>query len=212
MNARQRFPSSIELLTEASHWHLLSLLLSRPVLERKTEARQLAAETDDQHLRATALEWCENAEEGSYLHLLGPGGQVPARAVAYRPFADPGWMLADIGRYHRAFGFDPLTEDPPDHVALLADFVSYLLLKEAYARENADAESADIASTARERFIDEYLVAVARRMAERLDACGATSWGAAVHLIADRIPAPQAAAPVASLDEEAFPCGGCKAS
>jgi nitrate reductase assembly molybdenum cofactor insertion protein NarJ len=211
MNAHRRL-SSVELLTEASQWHLLSRLLSRPVPERKREARELAAEIGDQRLRATALEWCENADEGNYLHLLGPGGQVPARAVAYRPFADPGWMLADIGRYHRAFGFDPLTEEPADHIALLAAFVSYLLLKEAYALENADAESADIALNARERFIDEYLVPVAPRMAERLDACGATNWSALARLIAEKLPEPQPAAVGPTLEPEVMQCDGCKAS
>lgn len=211
MNDR-RSSSSIELLREAAQWHLLSLLLSRPVPERKKEARQLAAETDDARLRGAAIEWCDNADEGGYLHLLGPGGQVPSRAVAYRPFADPGWMLADIARYHEAFGFDPLTEEPPDHIGVLADFGSYLLLKEAYARENADEDSADIARSARERFNDEYLVPVARRMAERLDACGATSWSAAVHLIAEKIPEPRPAAAGPSVEGEMFECGGCKAS
>jgi hypothetical protein len=212
MKRRRRDSSSIELLEQASQWHLLSLLLSRPTPGRKEEAAQLAGETGEQRLRAAALEWSVNAEEGSYLQLLGPGGQVPARAVAYRPFADPGWMLSDIGRYHQAFGFDPVTEDPSDHIALLADFVSYLFVKEAYAHERTDEQSAEIARSARRRFIDEQLVPVAQRLAERLDACGATSWSAAAHLIADRIPAPPPAAAIASADDEAFRCGGCKAS
>jgi TorA maturation chaperone TorD len=162
-------------------------------------------------LQEIARAWCNNATEGAYLQLLGPGGLVPARSVAYRPFADPGWVLADLARYHRAFGFHPIAEEPPDHVAVLADFVSYLFLKEAYARESGDAEAVSITGNARERFIDEHLSPAVGRIAERLDACGATDWSAAAHLLAEKVPPPFPLTGASMQEEQTLECGGCAA-
>jgi nitrate reductase assembly molybdenum cofactor insertion protein NarJ len=159
-------------------------------------------------VRQVADAWCENADEGSYLRLLGPGGLVPARAVAYRPFADPGWVLADIGRHHGAFGFRPTSDEPADHIAVLADFVAYLLLKEACARER-DEELASIVRETRARFVDEHLVPIAARMADRLEACGAVDWSAAVRVLAEKIPAPPSSAQIAAPHDDVSPCGAC---
>jgi TorA maturation chaperone TorD len=142
--------------------------------------------------------------------LLGPGGIVPARAVAYRAFADPGWVLADIARYHEAFGFHPLAEEPADHVAVLIELVSYLFLKEAYARECGDDAGADLTREARERFITEHVAPVVAPLAARLDACGATEWAAAPRLLAAQVPAPDIANAPAPGDE-GLSCGGCSA-
>jgi TorA maturation chaperone TorD len=204
---RRRRSSAAEILDEACQWRLLSLLLSRPAAERKEEVRRLAGEQTAPRLTAAANAWCDNAGEGAYLRLLGPGGLVPAREVAYRPFADPGWLLADVARSHRAFGFHPAAEEPPDHVAVLADFVSYLLLKEAYARGCEDDGMAEITREALEHFIEEHLAPVARRLAERLDGCGATDWSVAAWLLAERVPAPP---PIVEAPEEGpMRCTGC---
>jgi nitrate reductase assembly molybdenum cofactor insertion protein NarJ len=209
MKQQERTPSSAQLLDKACRWRMLSLLLSRPSRERKSEVSELAREIPDARLAEVAHAWCDNATEGAYLQLLGPGGLVPARAGAYRPFADPGWILADLARYHRAFGFHATAEEPPDHVAVLADFVSYLLLKEAYARESGALEAVAITRDAMERFIDEHLSPVAARIAERLDACGATDWSAAAYLLAEKVPAPRPSAAAPAQDDEALQCGGC---
>lgn len=212
MNRRTRESSATELLAEAAQWHLLSLLLSRPTVERKGEVSALGDEIAPPRLRQAAHAWLENAEEGAYLRLLGPGGHVAARAVAYRPFADPGWMLADIRRHHEAFGFHPAAEEPVDHIAVLADFVAYLLLKEAYARECGEDPDAAVTRGAMERFVEEYLVPMTARVAERLEACGADDWSAAARLIAEKIPAPPASPFGVEQEDEASPCGGCAVS
>jgi TorA maturation chaperone TorD len=211
MNASRR-PSSAALLADAAQWRLLALLLSRPTPDRRIEVAQLAAEIDAPRLVAAARAWCDHATEGAYLHLLGPGGLVPAREVAYRAFADPGWLLADIVRYHRAFGFPLAAEEPSDHIAALAEFVSYLLVKEVYARECEDHEAVEVTRNARERFVGEHLAPIAAPMAERLDACGATEWSAAAHLLAAKVPAPPPSATTAELNEEVLQCGGCIAT
>jgi hypothetical protein len=209
MRDSQRASSAVEFLDEAMQWRVLSLLLSRPTAGRKDDVRLLAYELGEGRLAQVARAWCDNATEGAYLHLLGPGGLVPARAVAYRPFADPGWTLADLARYHQAFGFHAATEEPSDHVAVLVDFVSYLLLKEAYARESGNLEAAATTRNAMERFIDEHLTPMAGRMAERLDACGATDWSAAAHVLAEKVPAPPASVGVSTPEDEELGCGGC---
>lgn len=208
MSISPRVSSASDLLNEASQWHLLSLLLLRPTSERKQEVRRLIGELNAPRLREIAGAWCDNADEGSYLHLLGPGGLVPAREVAYRPFSDPGWLLADIARYHDAFGFHAATEEPADHIAVLTDFVAYLLLKETFARESDD-ELATVTREAMNRFVDEHLVPVAARMADRVEACGATDWSAAMRLLADTIPAPPPAVDPPEVDEQDAPCGAC---
>jgi len=209
MNARRRIASA-DLLAEAAQWRLLALLLSRPTPDRRQAVQEVATEINDPGLAAAARAWCGHASEGAYLHVLGPGGLVPAREVAYRPFADPGWLLADISRSHRAFGFHAHAEEPPDHIAVLTDFVSYLLLKEAYARECGNADAAEVTSRARERFITEHLAPVAALVAERLDASGATEWSATAHLLAAKAPAPSPATVDARSDDaEVLRCGAC---
>jgi nitrate reductase assembly molybdenum cofactor insertion protein NarJ len=211
MTSGEGLPSAADLLREASEWHLLSLLLSRPTPERKREVRELANEAAEPRLAKAASAWCEHAREGAYLHLLGPGGLVPAREVAYLPFADPGGLLADISRFHRAFAFTPACEEPADHVAVLADFVAYLRLKEAYARERGDHEAAEVTRGASERFTAAHLAPVVLRLAERLDASGATAWSAAAHLLAERVPAPPPAVEGPLDDEAVVSCGACSA-
>jgi hypothetical protein len=211
MTAR-RSPSTADLLREASEWRTLSLLLSRPTVERRSEVRELAAEIAEPDLGNVALDWCEHASEGAYLHLLGPGGLVPAREVAYRPFADPGWLLADLNRLHAAFGFRPEREEPADHVAVLTDFAAYLRLKEAYACESGDTEAAEVTRAASERFAAEHLAPVAARMAEKLDSTGATAWSAAAHLLAARVPPPPPEVPRPLAGEDVASCGACGAA
>ncbi len=203
--------AATDLLEQACEWRLLALLLSRPTAETVQIARQLADEVSLTALAEAGRTWCDSANEGAYLALLGPGGAVSPRLVAYRGFSDPGWMLADIARYHEVFAFHPQAEEPPDHVAVLSELVSYLWLKEAYARELNDDEAAALTRAARERFIEEYLAPIAAPLAERLDACGASDWGTAAHLLAARVPPPPPQVPGIGDSDEALACGGCEA-
>lgn len=207
MNHSSGVRSAAELLGDAAQWHLLSLLLLRPTEARKDEVRELLGDAATARLAEVARAWCAHADEASYLQAFGPGGAVSPRAVAYRPFSDPGWVLAEIGRYHRAFGFVAVAEEPPDHIAVLADFVAYLFLKEVFGAEGG-GELARIARRARERFVEEHLVPVAARVADRA-ATQAEVWATAVRLLADRVPAsPNSVESRESLDED-WRCGSC---
>ncbi len=205
----KRVVIATDLLAQACEWRLLGLLLSRPTAETRQTARQLAGEVRDAALAALGREWSDCADEGAYLALLGSGGVVSPRVVAYRGFADPGWMLADIARYYEAFGFHPQTEEPPDHAASLLELVSYLWLKEAYAREIGADGAAEQTRAARDQFVLDYVAPLAAPMAERLDQCGAIAWAAAAHLLAARVPAPPPVVPGIGDHEDFVRCGGC---
>jgi TorA maturation chaperone TorD len=164
-------------------------LLARPRPGWREEVEALAREVQEPALRAAAAA-THAASEGAYLRLVGPGGAVSPREVTYRPFEDPGWVLADLKSYYEAFAFRPRAEDPIDHVAVETDFVGYLLLKEAFAYARGDAEGALVAAEARGRFLASHLAAIAEPFAERLAAARPTHLAAAARVLAERVPAP----------------------
>jgi nitrate reductase assembly molybdenum cofactor insertion protein NarJ len=197
-------------LAAAAQWRLLGLLLERPRDGWHQEVAALAAETDHRALRAAAG-GARGATESTYLAAFGPGGAVSPREVGHRPFADPGWVLADLARFYDAFGFRPRAEDPPDHVAVEAGFVGYLLLKEAYAAAREDGAAADVAAEARREFLGTHLGELAhplaRALARRRDGAPLAM---AARALAARVPRPRGvtgAGPPAPAEIEG--CAGC---
>ncbi len=69
-------------------------------------------------------------------------------------------MLAELQAFYRAFAYQPVTEEPPDHVAVQAGFVGYLKLKQAFARACAERDAADVVRWAAERFQLPRLLAI----------------------------------------------------
>jgi len=160
--------AQMSLLRQAAEWRILAALFERPNAQRQLEVESMVGEIDDEVLRQ-AVERLGAVTDAQYIDALGPGGLVSPREVAYRGREDPGRILADVSSFHEAFAFDAQSEDPPDHVARQCDFVSYLFLKEAYARARQEIEAADICSEAREHFLEEHLRTFAAPLAERLD-------------------------------------------
>jgi len=191
-------------ISAAAEWRLTALLLARPRPGWREEVEALAREVREPALCAAAAA-THAASEGVYLRLVGPGGAVSPREVTYRPFEDPGWVLADLKHYYEAFAFRPCAEDPIDHVAVETDFVGYLFLKEAFARASGDAEGARVASEARTRFITSHLAPMAGPFAERLAAAGPTHLAAAARVLAERAPRP----PRPESPEPPEGCGSC---
>lgn len=72
--------------------------------------------------------------------------------------------IADVAGFYRAFGLEPSRDMPErhDHIALELEFMSWLILKEAYAREtsrNAQAtENARVCAEAAGKFFREHVV------------------------------------------------------
>lgn len=168
MNAAIQAENAVrELLHQAALWRIAGLLFRRPSAEHSRALEILARETDDAEF-IDAARSAARTSEGLFHAWLGHGGPLQPREVSYRPVADPGRLLAEIGAYHEAFAYRSGTEDPADHVAVAADFVAYLLLKEAFAASAAREADANTTREARERFVDEHLRPMARGMSRRL--------------------------------------------
>lgn len=178
------------LITTAAEWRLISLLLQRPRPGWLEEVGALAREVRDERLCAAAAAACD-ATEGAYLRLIGPGGAVSPREVASQPFQDPGHLLAQLATTYGAFAFHPRVEDPIDHVAVEADFVGYLFLKEAFASARGDAEAAATTAAARSSFIESHLAILAATLARRLQSAGTSYLLPTAQLLAARVPACQ---------------------
>jgi len=158
-------------LLNAAAWRLASALFERPKRGWSEEIASLAGEIDDPDLRRAARE-AEGATEGLYLALLGPGGPVSPREIAYRPLEDPACVLADLTAAYEAFAYKPAAEDPIDHIAVEAGFAGYLTLKASYARALSDEEAASVTEEALAGFLREHLDPFARSLAERLAGSG----------------------------------------
>jgi hypothetical protein len=156
-----------ELLAEAAVWRLIGVLFQRPAPGWLEEIRGLAREVGDAAL-AEAAHLAGSAGEGAYLALLGPGGSVSPREVAYRPTVDPGRLLADVRGFYRAFSYAPHTEDPDDHIVNEAGFLGYLRLKEAYAVLEGEDASRSLTRRAAEDFrrthFEDFALAVAAKV------------------------------------------------
>jgi len=162
-------PRIQELLGEAAAWRLLGLLFERPREGWWQEVESLRREVRDAEISAAVEAAREEANEGLYLALLGPGGVVSPREVSYRRMNDPGQILSDIRAFYEAFAFGPETEEAPDHIAVEAGFLGYLALKEAYARARGSEEEAEIVSQAAPRFRQEHLSTLAWPLTDRVE-------------------------------------------
>jgi nitrate reductase assembly molybdenum cofactor insertion protein NarJ len=165
-------PGIRDLLAEAAAWRLLGLLLERPREGWWREAEELSRDLCDPALAAAVDAANEEATEGLYLAILGPGGIVSPREVSYHGMEDPGHILADLRAFYEAFAFNPRSEEAPDHLAVEAGFLGYLCLKEAFARTQGQDEQAAIAADAASRFRKDHLCTCAQFFAERVEETG----------------------------------------
>jgi nitrate reductase assembly molybdenum cofactor insertion protein NarJ len=165
-------PKVRQLLGEAAAWRLLGLLFERPRQDWRREVEMLSREVVDPEITAAAEAAREEAGEGLYLALLGPGGPVSLREVTYRGMEDPGRIIADISAFYEAFAFQAETEEAPDHLSVEAGFLGYLCLKEAYARARGNEEEAEVAAQAAARFREEHLPKLAWPVADGLAEAG----------------------------------------
>ena len=205
--AVSRAKSGMRDIAAAAEWRLLGLLLQRPRPGWHAQVGALGREVADKRLAAAAAA-ARDAQEGFYLAVFGPGGGVSPRAVSYRAFADPGGILSEIAGYHEAFGFRSDSEDPPDHVAVLCDFVSYLRFKEAYASACGEREAARLSAEARQYVVETHVAPIACALADVFEAAPPSYLRDTVRLLRARVPfvAPTVLGPEA--DDE-IGCGGC---
>lgn len=159
-----------ELLKEATQWRLIGLLLAAPRGDWRSQVAALGCENQDPVLKEAAILAEVEADEGLYDSTFGPGGPAPPREITYRPGSLSSEYLAELSGHYSAFAYVSPYEEPVDHVAVEADFVAYLKLKQAFAEGCRDDESAATAHEAVERLLEEHLAFIAVPLAERLAA------------------------------------------
>mgnify|MGYP001171431128 FL=1 len=206
--------STRDLLAEAAEWRLISLLFDCPSNDWLRQVEDLAGPVTDKKLKRAAKAAQKEASEGLFHSIFGPGGPAPGREVSYRGWVQPGYMLAELNSFYEAFSYKPTTNEVPDHVAVETGFIAYLRLKELFALENGDNESADVTSRAAITFVDDHISKYAQRLSKLLAASGINYLKLAGAALFDRVgpdkdKSKQIFLPV--LDEEnepAFECGG----
>lgn len=203
-----------DLLAEAAEWRLISLLFDCPSNDWLKQVADLATPVADKKLKRAAKAAQREASEGLFHSIFGPGGPAPGREVSYRGWVQPGYMLAELNSFYEAFSYKPITNEVPDHVAVETGFIAYLRLKELFALENGDNESADVTSRASITFVDDHISKYAQRLSKLLAASGINYLKLAGAALFDRVgpdreKSKQIFLPV--LDEEnepGFECGG----
>ena len=101
-------------------------------------------------------------------------GPCPAYEIEYgdEHFLGQARRLSDLGAFYRAFGVRPraAARERSDHVAMEAEFLSFLSAKEARAADAGSAEHAEVCRGAARKFLEDhfgrFLPALARRAAE----------------------------------------------
>jgi nitrate reductase assembly molybdenum cofactor insertion protein NarJ len=186
-------PKVVELLREAAAWRLIGLLFECPRLGWHAQVATLAKEIDDRTLHAAADAAQDQAAEGLYHTVFGPGGPAAPREISYRRVLQPGQFLSELETYYGAFAYAPDSLEPPDHVSVQAGFVAYLVLKQAYAASSGQTEQAALTADAVKQFLQEHLAWLAAPLAAALAASGIDYLEAAGQALADRVgPAPLA--------------------
>lgn len=184
------------LLRAAAEWRLLGLLFSCPTWEWREQVASLAAEVGADDVTAAAATALNEADEGLYHSIFGPGGPAPPREVTYRQATLSGAFLAELAAYYQAFGYRAAGSEPLDHVSVEADFVAFLLLKQAFALSNQQRDQAAITARAAQSFIDEHLSNIAGPLAESIPASGIGYLQGAAQALAARTGPPQQRAQV----------------
>ncbi|MEO8041670.1 MAG: molecular chaperone TorD family protein [Acidobacteriota bacterium] len=160
------------LIVEASEWRLISLLFDCPTGKWFDDVKALGDQVTDTRLKRAALSAQKEASEGLFHSIFGPGGPAPGREVSYRGWVQPGYMLSELSSFYAAFSYKPVTNEVPDHVAIETGFIAYLRLKEAFAVDRFDTESAEITAEAAKNFINEHLSKYAEQMSKILNSSG----------------------------------------
>jgi nitrate reductase assembly molybdenum cofactor insertion protein NarJ len=196
------------LLREASAYRMAALLFEYPDEAWRARVAALAPDLGASPLGEAAREALANAEPGLWLGLFGPGGPVSLREATYQGGVQLGYLMAELAARYEAFGYQPETQEPADHLSVMAGFLAYLKLKQAYAVSCEDEECSAVTEAAAADFLKEHLASVAGPVAERL-AGGAPRWLAVPGnwLLEQAGPAPSSTYPLGGDVDEEMNCG-----
>jgi nitrate reductase assembly molybdenum cofactor insertion protein NarJ len=180
-------PAIAALLQEGAYWRLLGRLFECPSEAWRADVAALAVEVADADLVAAADAALDEASEGLYHSVFGPGGPTPPREVSYHDSLELGSVMSSVTGYYHAFGYRPSLAESPDHVAVEAGFLAFLRVKQAFALMGGDAEHGDLTRTAAEAFRADHLAVFAERLAALLAEAPATYLQAASRALAARV-------------------------
>ncbi len=203
-----------QFLVEAAEWRLISLFFDCPTGDWFDQVDALGKQVYDKRLKRAAKFARKQASEGMFHSIFGPGGPAPGREVSYRGWVQPGYLLSELASCYNAFSYKPMTAEVPDHVSVETGFVAYLRLKELYALEIGDNESADITFKASKTFIDDHVSKYAQKLSKLLAASGVDYLKLAGAALFDRVgpdkdKSKQIFLPVLNeVEESEFECGG----
>ena len=178
---------NLNLLEDAAEWRLISLLFDCPDQERLEQIDSLSRAANDKKLKRAAKAARKEATEGLFHSIFGPGGPAPGREVSYRGWVQPGYLLSELSSFYDAFAYKPKTHEVPDHVAVETGFIAYMRMKEAFAFECSDTESAAITAEASKTFIDDHLSKYAEQMSKILSNSGIEYLSLAGAALFDRV-------------------------
>lgn len=108
-----------------------------------------------------------------YLRLFQGSGPVSLHETAYGDGCRPGGRpveIADVSGFYLAFGVEPSEANPeiPDHVGAEAEYLSLLLLKEAFARIQRQNPELALTRDAARKFVEDHLGRWAPNLRNRL--------------------------------------------
>jgi nitrate reductase assembly molybdenum cofactor insertion protein NarJ len=197
-----------QLLREAAEWRLIGLLFEYPSSGWREQVVGLAAEVTDPRLRAAAGDALEQAAEGVYQSIFGPGGPVSPREVTYLGGIQLGYLLSELVACYDAFAYRPATAEADDHLSVECGFVAYLKLKQAYAISCGDSDHAQVTAEAAAQFLAEHLSAMAEPIGQGLASGFPSYLSLAAELLLERTGPPQSApAPIPYDEDGAITCG-----
>jgi nitrate reductase assembly molybdenum cofactor insertion protein NarJ len=155
-------------LRDAAAWRLLGRLFECPDQSWREELEALARELQDPELSAAVSAIGDQASEGRYHSVFGPGGPAPPREATYHDTLELGSLMSELSIYYDGFAYHPAIDEAPDHVAVEIGFIAFLKLKEAYALAEGDDERADRCARAASRFMTDHLATIATPLADVL--------------------------------------------
>lgn len=171
MNADVESPMTPEvklLVHQAAAMRLVALLFSAPTPESRNEVQALLAEVTDQVLKDAAQRWLDTMDSGRYFACVAPAGPISLRLISYLSRISPGDILAELESCYAAFGYAPSSPEPPDHLAVQADFVAFLFLKWAYAVARCESTTVGLLRKTCKRFSGEFLAPILEDLPQKL--------------------------------------------
>lgn len=158
----------VDLLREAAAWRLLSRLFECPSASWHADVRKLAADVTDGDLVEAAEAALDDASEGLYHSIFGPGGPAPPREVSYHDSLELGSVMSSLTTSYDAFGYRPALLEAPDHVAVESGFLAFLAVKHAYALVAGVPAHVEVTVKAADDFRTGHLATFAERLAALL--------------------------------------------